>query len=148
MSAASASLAELPGWARELLTEGRVAHLGLLDEDAAPRVQPITFALAADRLWTAVDAKPKSVPPERLARVRRLRRDPRAALTVDRYDERWEQLAWVQALGRIELLDPAEAPEGSSALVDKYPQYRGQPPAGPLLALTVSRCLCWRASST
>jgi hypothetical protein len=79
--------------------------------------------------------------------VRRLRRDPRAALTIDHYDEDWSRLAWVQLLGEIEILDAGRAPGAVAALATKYPAYAETPPQGPILALTPRRCLYWRASS-
>ena len=45
----SASVAELPGWARALLESSRVARLGIADDDGAPRVLPVTYALAGAR---------------------------------------------------------------------------------------------------
>jgi PPOX class probable F420-dependent enzyme len=110
-------------------------------------VQPITFALADGRVWSAIDHKPKRVDGARLARVRRLRRDPRVALTVDRYDADWSRLAWVQLLGEVEILPAAEARAGTAALAAKYPEYVTTPPDGPILALTPRRWLYWRASS-
>jgi PPOX class probable F420-dependent enzyme len=142
------NLSELPGWASELLEEARVARLGLLDEEGRPRVLPVTFALAEGRIWSAVDEKPKRGRGEELARVRYIRRDPRAALTVDRYSEDWEELAWVQVLGEMRILersDPAAA-TGLASLTTKYEPYCESSPPGPLLALNPERCLFWRAS--
>jgi PPOX class probable F420-dependent enzyme len=142
-----ADLEQLPAWALELLARGRVARLGLVDLEGAPRVQPVTFALHAGRLWSAIDAKPKRVPPERLARVRFIAREPRVSLTVDRYEEDWARLAWVQVLARAALVG-ADGPAGAGALRalrEKYPQYRSAPPAGPLLELTPRRFLWWSA---
>ena len=137
------TLEELPGFARELLAGARVAHLGLRDGQGLPRVLPVTFALHEEALWSAVDHKPKRVGGEELARVRWLRRRPRAALCVDRYDEDWTRLAWVQVLGAVEVLEVTEAP--LRALATKYPQYAEHPPAGPLLRLEPERALHWRA---
>ena len=67
-------------------------------------------------VWSAIDSKPKRVPPERLARVRFLRRKPSAALTVDRYDDDWTRLAWVQVLGDVRIVDAGDAPEAIAAL--------------------------------
>ncbi len=142
----SSHLANLPAWAGRLLDEQRVARLGLLDEDGSPRVLPVTFAVAGGRIWTAIDAKPKADPGAEPARVRFLRRDPRAALTVDRYSDEWKQLAWVQVLGRVTILDPADARAGLRALTDRYEPYRDSPPRGPLLRLDPDRCLHWRAA--
>jgi PPOX class probable F420-dependent enzyme len=139
------SLDELPEWARALIEDGRVAHLGLLDAGDRPRVLPVTYAVAGGALWSAVDHKPKRTEGVELARVRWLRRNPAAALTVDVYSDEWERLAWVQALGRVDVLDqPARA--ALEALCAKYEQYAERAPAGPFLRLEPERLLCWRAA--
>ena len=140
------TLAQLPAWAAALLDAARVGHLAFLDGHDRPRVQPLTFAVSDGIVWSAIDAKPKRVPPQRLARVRFLRRNPSAALTVDRYDDDWTRLAWVQILGEVQIVDAARAPEVLAALAAKYGPYRDSPPAGPLLALAPERCLFWRAT--
>src|SRR3954452_16660749 len=145
------SLDDLPAWAAELLEQGRVAHLGLLDEaggppvpaGAPPRARPVTSARVAPSLWSAIDDTPKRRPGELPARVRRLRADPRVALTVDRYAEDWTRLAWVQVLGEIAVLDAGE--EALRALAARYAPYRERPPRGPLLRLDPVRVLWWRA---
>lgn len=123
-----------------------MARLGLVDGDGRPRVLPVTFAACAGELWSAVDHKPKRAGARELARVRWLRRSPAAALTVDRYSDDWDELAWVQALGEIAVLDAPEA-GALEALRAKYPQYRDRPPAGPFLRLRPERVLCWSARS-
>ena len=136
---------ELPDWARALIAEARVARLGLVDDEDRPRVLPVTFAVVAGALWTAVDHKPKRHPDRELARVRWLRRRPHAALTVDVYADDWSQLAWVQALGEVRIDE--RAPDGVlAALAAKYPQYAEQAPAGPFLGLTPERLVHWRAA--
>jgi PPOX class probable F420-dependent enzyme len=143
----SKNVANLPAWARDLLERSRVARLGLLDDTGAPRVQPITYALSGGSLVTAIDHKRKRLEGERLARVRWLRADPRAALTIDRYDDDWSQLEWVQALGRVEILGVEDAPAPLAALQARYEEYRARPPAGPVLILTPERLLWWRAQA-
>ncbi len=144
----SRNLDELPPWATQMLDSARVGRLGLLDDRMSPRVLPVTFALACGDVFTAADEKRKSVPPHRLARLRFLRARPQAALTVDHYEDDWSKLAWVQVLGRGEVLDADESPVGLRALCDKYEQYRDRPPPGPLVRLTVERALCWRSGGT
>jgi PPOX class probable F420-dependent enzyme len=134
-----------PGWAIELLQEAPVAHLGLLDLNGGPRVLPVTFALVEDRIWSAIDSKPKRDSGDELARVRFLRRDPRAAFTVDRYADDWEELAWVQALGEVEIVAAADAAGALEGLAQKYEPYRDSAPPGPLLALSPVRWISWRA---
>jgi PPOX class probable F420-dependent enzyme len=141
------NLEQLPSWARDLLVEARVARLGLVDDEAHPRVLPVTFAVHGGSLWTAVDSKPKRDPAREPARVRFLRRNPQAALTVDRYDDDWSRLAWVQVLGDVTVLAPADEPEALTALTAKYPQYVKHPPPGPLLRMEPRRALWWSAGS-
>jgi PPOX class probable F420-dependent enzyme len=130
-----------------MLGNARVGHLGLIDDLERPRVLPVTFVLYDGDLWSAIDRKPKRVAASELARVRYLRRRPAAALTVDRYDDDdWNALAWVQALGRVEILEAASAPEALAALRAKYEQYRGEEPPGPLICLRPEGFLFWRAS--
>ena len=135
---------EVVAWANELLETARVGRLGLVDEEGAPRVLPVTFALADGRIWSAIDDKPKRTAEP--ARLRFLRRDPRAALTVDRYSDDWEELAWVQVLGTVRIVNVADCASGLVALREKYDQYREQSPPGPLLALEPERYLWWRAA--
>jgi PPOX class probable F420-dependent enzyme len=135
---------ELVAWANALLERERVGRLGLLDDEGGPRVLPVTFAVAEGRIWSAVDNKPKRTAEP--ARLRFLRRDPRAALTVDRYSDDWEELAWVQVLGTVRVLDPADGAAGLKALSAKYEQYGAETPPGPLLALEPERYLSWRAA--
>lgn len=142
----SSELESLPVWASELLSGARVARLGMVDGDGQPRVQPVTFALSGERIWSAVDAKPKAVAASRLARVRFLRAEPRVALTVDEYAEDWRSLAWVQVLARASIVPVSSSIEALRALVVKYPQYRETQPEGPLVSLLPTRCLWWRAA--
>jgi len=132
----------LPDWARSLVTEARVGRLALLDDDQHPRALPVTFALLGHAAWSAVDEKPKRVRGGELARVRWLRRRPQATLLVDRYTDDWTQLAWVQLIGRVTVLDGIGPPD---ELIAKYEPYRRRPPPGPLLRLDVQRTVHWRA---
>jgi len=144
--AAGGTLDELPGWARALLDDARVGHLGILDAQLRPRVLPVTFALMGGAVWSAVDHKPKRRTGEALARVRWLRARPESALTVDRYDDDWKRLAWVQLVGTTAVIDVAGHDAALAALAARYPQYLDDPPGGPLLRLAPERVLCWRAA--
>jgi len=142
---AFARFGELPGWAQELIQAAPVARLGLLDSRDRPRVLPVTFAVVDGEIWTAVDHKPKRSPGRELARVRWLRRRGEAALTVDRYDDDWSRLAWVQVIGEVGIHEQPR--EGVvAALAAKYPQYRERAPEGPFLGLAPERFVHWRAA--
>jgi PPOX class probable F420-dependent enzyme len=123
-------------WAR--LAAARVGRLAT----TAPRIVPVTFAVVGEAIVHAVDHKPKAT--RELARVEDLRRDPRASLLVDHYDdEDWSQLWWVRADGTARVLDVAEAREAVDALVEKYPQYAERRPGGPVVVLDVQRISRW-----
>jgi PPOX class probable F420-dependent enzyme len=137
-----ARLTEAPDWALALLESQPVGHLGLLDEQGRPRVQPVTFARVGDALWSAVDDKPKRRPGEQLARVRRLRANPACALTVDRYDDDWTRLAWIQVVATAAVVDVRD--DVVAALAARYPAYGEHPPSGPLLRLDPVHVVWWR----
>jgi PPOX class probable F420-dependent enzyme len=136
------SIHELPPWAVELIESERVGHLAFVDADDRPRVLPVTYALAEGAVWSAIDDKPKRGEP---ARVRYLRRRPEAALCVDRYDDDWSRLAWVQLRGRITILPVEEGAPGLDALTSRYAPYRERRPPGPLLRLDVEAVSSWSA---
>jgi PPOX class probable F420-dependent enzyme len=126
-----------------MLETAPVARIGFLDDADRPRVLPVTFALVEGAIVSAIDRKPKRVAEP--ARVRYLRRRPECAFTVDRYSDDWRELAWVQALGRVEVIDAGNAPDALATLASKYEQYLAEPPPGPLLRLTPERFLMWSA---
>jgi PPOX class probable F420-dependent enzyme len=138
------TLNQLPAWADDVLATERVARLAFLDDHDLPRVLPVTFALEAGSVWSAIDEKPKRA--REPARVRYLRRRPEAALCVDVYSDDWSQLAWVQLLGTIEVMAAEQGGAGLAALSAKYPAYAERSPPGPLLRLSVERALSWRAA--
>lgn len=140
------TLETLPGWARELLETARVARLAYAGGDDRPRVLPVTFAVADGSVWSAIDEKPKRT--REPARLGALRRRPEAALLVDVYDDDWDRLAWVQLVGRVEVVDVSSAPAAMAGLAAKYPQYAERTPPGPLLRLTVERAHQWRAAES
>ena len=109
----------------------------------APRVVPVTFAVVGRAIVHAVDHKPKTT--RALARLEDLRRDPRASLLADHYDEDWSQLWWVRADGTARVLDAAETPEAIDALAGKYPQYAERRPEGPVVVLAVERISGWES---
>jgi len=110
-----------------------------------PHVVPIVFALDHDRVVTMVDAKPKST--RRLQRLANIAGDSRVAILVDHFAADWSRLWWVRADGKAEVTDAAEQLDPArSLLAAKYPQYREQPPPGPLITVTVERWAGWAAS--
>lgn len=109
---------------------------------------PICFAYDGTYFYTAVDQKPKRVPPERLARVRNLRASPRVALLIDEYDEDWTQLWYILIRGEARLVPNSVQKEHAGAirkLRAKYPQYhRGMlADDAPIIRITPRRTTFW-----
>lgn len=129
--------------ARELFAQTRVARLATVTADGAPRVVPLVFVVFGGRIYTAVDAKPKRT--NALTRLANIATNPQVSVLVDHYVDEWTQLWWARADGRARVLD--EAPDALVLLAEKYPQYREQPPPGPVIAIDVERWSGWLASS-
>lgn len=127
-----------------------MAHLATA-QDGEPALVPVCFVLRGDRLYSAIDAKPKRVPTERLRRVRHLRANPRAAVLLDHYEEDWRRLWFILLEGQVRLLESgAEHDRAIAALQRKYPQYGTAMPLAPdalVIALDVAGCRYWRWSS-
>jgi PPOX class probable F420-dependent enzyme len=139
--------------ARRRFASVPVARLATAGPDGRPHVVPFTFAVGAagdgepglgDRIYSAVDAKPKSS--RDLRRLRNIRANPQVAVLADHYEDDWDSLWWVRADGRAILLDePAAMAPALALLAERYPQYREQPPAGPVISIDVSRWTGWAA---
>ena len=118
------------------LDAARVARLATTDPDGRPHLVPIVFAVDADTLYSAVDRKPKRS--QRLRRIENARERPDVTVLVDHYEDDWSRLWWIRVRGRARVLDGGEERERALALLrDKYPQYRDEPPDGPVLAVDV-----------
>ena len=114
--------------------------------DGRPHVVPVTFAVAEDgRLLTAVDAKPKRS--QNLQRLRNIASQPAVSLLVDTYEDDWSRLWWIRIDGEALVLEDAagRAPL-LRPLIEKYPTYADEPPAGPLIVITARTWICWSAS--
>jgi PPOX class probable F420-dependent enzyme len=128
------------------LTAARVARLAMLDPDGRSHLVPIVFALDGDTLYSAVDSKPKRS--RRLRRIENARGRPDLTILVDHYEEDWGRLWWIRLRGRARVLHAGEELERALALLtEKYPQYRDDPPTGPVLAVDVTDVHEWSADA-
>jgi PPOX class probable F420-dependent enzyme len=134
-------LEELPPDARSILEDARRAALSTLDPDGVPHTVPVTFAIVAGELVTAIDHKPKTG--RELRRVKNLRADPTATVMVDRWSEDWDELGWVMLSGRARVELPGT---GGAQLTERYPQYREQAPGGDVIVFSPERIRWWLAS--
>ncbi|GAA3215957.1 TIGR03668 family PPOX class F420-dependent oxidoreductase [Nonomuraea helvata] len=128
--------------ARARFREERVARLATASRDGAPHLVPVTFAVVADRVVTAIDHKPKTT--TALRRLRNIRENPRVSLLADHYEDDWARLWWARADGLARIVE--EGPEREpalDALAAKYGQYRERRPDGPVILVDVTRWTGW-----
>ncbi len=127
---------------RRLFASSPVARLATVGPNG-PHVVPITFAVTANHIYTAIDHKPKTS--RRLRRLSNIDRNPAVSLLVDHYDDDWDLLWWVRADGLASVVEePLAMADGLDLLVARYAQYENRRPEGPLIEVTV---MAWRGWS-
>jgi PPOX class probable F420-dependent enzyme len=101
------------------------------------------FAVAGDRLLSAVDDKPKET--TELRRLDNIAGNPFVCVLVDEYDEDWTRLWWARADGWARVL-PAAAVADFGELTARYAQYRRQAPSGSVIVIEVDTWSGWSAA--
>jgi PPOX class probable F420-dependent enzyme len=141
-----AKVPPVPNAIRAKVEKARVARLATLDAKGTPHLVPVCFVYdrEEDVFYSAVDHKPKRVVPEKLARLRNIRRAPNVALLIDKYGEDWTRLWYILVRGRAKLLPQTSREERSQAirlLRVKYPQYSRKMLAddAPVIRITPQR---------
>ncbi len=129
------------------LERARVARMASVSADGRPHLVPVTFALRAKALVTAVDRKPKSTVD--LKRVRNVRDNSRVVVLADEYDDRdWSKLWWVRVDGSARVLDTDEDVAAPLTwLCEKYRQYQETPPEGPVICVNIESVTGWAFSA-
>jgi PPOX class probable F420-dependent enzyme len=131
-----------PGEARERLGAARVARLATVSATGQPHLVPVTFAVDGDMIYIAVDHKPKTT--TKLRRLANIAANPQVTLLADHYADDWDQLWWARADGHATVLTaPADIASPVALLAARYPQYQATPPAGPVIAITVTTWTAW-----
>lgn len=132
------------------LLSQRVAHLATIDDGGRPHVVPVCFACVDGLLYTPVDEKPKRGDPMALRRVRNIRARPDVCLLVDRYEDDWSRLAWLQVRGKAALAtDLEERGRALAALRQRYRQYDAMDlESRPLIRITPEQVVGWTASGS
>jgi len=134
-----------PAAQKRRLEEARVARLATVGAEGKPHVVPITFAVDADTVYFAVDAKPKRT--RDLRRLRNIAANPAVSVLVDHYEQDWGRLWWVRVDGTARVVeDRARTERALDLLVRKYTQYRDARPPGPVVAISIQRLTGWAAT--
>ena len=135
--------------AQRYLTAHRVARLTTVDAAGRPAIVPICYASDGQTIYSALDAKPKRVPPTALQRVRNILVNPAVALVVDEYAEEWADLSHLIVHGAASLVAPGtnEHAVAIALLRAKYPQYATMPiEEQPVIAIQPTVATFWAAS--
>lgn len=133
----------------DFIARHRVGRLATADADGAPYAVPVCYAFDGERIYTALDGKPKSVAAGRLKRVRNIRANPNVALLIDDYSEDWSALAYVMVRGEASIVeDGAERQRAEDLLRQKYPQYeRLLEPGCAVIRIAPRRVVGWGSVS-
>jgi PPOX class probable F420-dependent enzyme len=131
----------------KFINEQRVGHLATVDSENRPVVVPFCFVYHGNIVYSPLDEKPKRVSPEKLRRVRNVRRNPEVALVIDRYEEDWKRLRFVLIRARARILySGKEHARAVGLLRGKYPQYRRMRiDARPILRIKPWKVFEWSA---
>ncbi|MEJ7802818.1 MAG: TIGR03668 family PPOX class F420-dependent oxidoreductase [Candidatus Limnocylindria bacterium] len=135
-----------PDEARARVLNSRVGYLATADAAGVPHIVPVTFAVDADRIITAIDGKPKRG--TRLRRLDNIAANPVVSLLVESYDDDWSRLWWARADGVAEVVTNDGARAGGVELLRaKYRQYATVSIDGPVIMIEVRRWSGWTAGS-
>jgi PPOX class probable F420-dependent enzyme len=127
------------------VARARVGELATKRPDGRPHIVPMVFALVGDDVVTAIDWKPKGT--RRLQRLVNIENDPAVSFLVHSYDEDWARLWWVRIDGTAAIHASGQARETAiSALVEKYRQYRGNPPMGDVIWIDTTVISSWSST--
>lgn len=133
------------GEAWDLLGSARVGRLATADAEGRPHVVPFVFALAGRTLYWAVDRKPKRT--ARLRRLANIEANPSVEVVVDHYEEDWTRLWWVRGTGTARIVGEGDERRLALDLLRaKYPDYRADPPTGPVVAVDLHRVAFWSST--
>jgi len=127
----------------------RVARLATVDEHGRPHVVPICFVMVEGAVYSVLDSKPKRVKVTRLRRVRNLLANPHVQVLLDRYDEDWSQLSYVQLRGRASVIEAGSEQSAAVRLLrEKYTQYGEMAiDASPVIRVEVDEVVTWSGES-
>jgi PPOX class probable F420-dependent enzyme len=131
----------------EFIAGARIARLATADGSGAPHNVPLCYWFDGERIYFAIDEKPKRETGMRLKRMRNIVENPRVALLIDHYEEDWAQLGFVMIRGIARVVeDPQEYMAALRHLREKYLQYRGMtlsPEKNPIVKIEPHRVNVW-----
>lgn len=133
----------------DFIAEARVGRLATADGSGAPHNVPVCYWFDGERIYFAIDEKPKRQTGKGIKRMRNIAENPRVALLIDHYEADWTQLGYVLVHGAARVVeDPKEYMAALRGLRDKYLQYRRMtlsPERNPIVRIEPLRVHPWGA---
>ncbi|MFW9902765.1 MAG: pyridoxamine 5'-phosphate oxidase family protein [Candidatus Thorarchaeota archaeon] len=93
-------MVEISSDAKKFLDEGRVLRIATVDKNGSPHLAPFCYWFQDDVVY--ILTRPDTIT------VKNLRKNPKAAIIVDYYDEDWSQLKFCMIKGKITLIEDRE----------------------------------------
>jgi PPOX class probable F420-dependent enzyme len=123
------------------LLRARRGYLGTHGKEETAEVMPVCFTWAGEAIWIALDVRrPAALALLKIPRGGDL--GPPVCFIVDRWDEDWSKLGWLQARGTATVLERGQESERAmEALASKYTQYRKRAIKPSIIRLDVEE---WR----
>ena len=111
------------------IQQQRVARLATADAEGHPHVVPVCYAFDGARFYIAARREAQARRRRQLKRVRNIEARPEVSLVIDRYEDDWSRLGYVQVAAHAELLGPDDAGH-AAAIVLLRERYRTVPHDG------------------
>jgi len=123
----------------KLVARERVCRVATTGRSGVPHLVPVCHVVADGKVVFASGGKAR--------KVRNLRANPHATVTVDLYSDDWSNLKGVMIQGRAELIERGPRfRKLRSALYEKYPQYpdeAGIEEGGVIVEVTPEHVFSW-----
>jgi PPOX class probable F420-dependent enzyme len=139
----------------QFIDRSRVGRLATVDSECKPHLVPVVFAFDGRNFFIPIDEKRKKTPakPDKLKRVRNIRKNPSVALLIDRYSEDWTKLAFVMVQGKASLARnnreaSVQVKSAYKELAKKYPQYRNVGLGNTCIVIKPERVVSWKNSAS
>lgn len=121
--------------------------MATVDKFGKPLVLPICFVYDGTHFYSPIDRKPKSVPAEKLKRIKNITNNPSVSVVIDHYVEDWSKLYYFVIEGKAKLLYSGQLYRNSlKLLTDKYDQYREmdlQNLGSPVIKIEPVKIISW-----
>jgi PPOX class probable F420-dependent enzyme len=140
MARKRARSAKLTKKAAAFVERERVCRLATASAEGQPHLVPVCHVLAGGKIYIGSG--------DDGAKVRNLKANPRATVTVDLYSDHWGSLKGVMVQGRAKIIERGPAfMRARRRLYAKYPQYAKEAAISPsdsvVIEVTPTHVLAW-----